>query len=93
MPRTRPPSTRLEFRAAAVRLLRELLSKVTKHAQATLVDIRFRVGIEVSLAVIDNGVGPGEPQPKRATGCKICISEPSRWEATSRSSQPSSAGR
>jgi signal transduction histidine kinase len=68
MPRTRPPSTRLEFRAAAVRLLRELLSKVTKHAQATLVDIRFRVGIEVSLAVIDNGVGPGEPLAKGGHG-------------------------
>jgi glucose-6-phosphate-specific signal transduction histidine kinase len=43
-------------------------SKVTKHAQATLVDIRLRVGVEVSLAVIDNGVGPGEPLAKGGHG-------------------------
>jgi len=37
--------------------LRELLSNVTKHAGATAVDIYLRVGVDVSLAVIDNGVG------------------------------------
>jgi signal transduction histidine kinase len=37
--------------------LRELLSNVTKHARATAVDIYLRVGVDVSLAVIDNGVG------------------------------------
>jgi signal transduction histidine kinase len=37
--------------------LRELLSNVTKHARATAVDIYLRVGVDVSLAVIDNGAG------------------------------------
>ena len=34
-PNPTPPVPRLEFRVAAVRLLRELLSNITKHAQAT----------------------------------------------------------
>jgi len=37
--------------------LRELLSNVTKHARATAVDIYLRVGVDVSLSVVDNGVG------------------------------------
>jgi signal transduction histidine kinase len=37
--------------------LRELLSNVTKHARATTVDVHLRVGVDVSLSVIDNGVG------------------------------------
>jgi signal transduction histidine kinase len=37
--------------------LRELLSNVTKHARATAVDVYLRVGVDVSLAVIDNGIG------------------------------------
>jgi len=41
-------------------VLRELLSNVTKHARATSADIRLRVGVEITLSVADNGVGPGE---------------------------------
>ena len=41
-------------------VLRELLSNVTKHARATSVDISLRVGVEITLSVADNGVGPGE---------------------------------
>ena len=43
-------------------VMRELLSNVTKHSRATSVDIHLRAGVEISLAVIDNGVGPGEPR-------------------------------
>ncbi|MBV8445625.1 MAG: GAF domain-containing protein [Candidatus Dormibacteraeota bacterium] len=37
--------------------LRELLSNVVKHAKASAVDIYVRVGIEVSLTVVDDGLG------------------------------------
>jgi signal transduction histidine kinase len=37
--------------------LRELLSNVIRHAQATGVEVRVRAGIEVTLTVEDNGVG------------------------------------
>ena len=37
--------------------LRELLSNVVRHAQATGVEVRVRAGIEVTLTVEDNGVG------------------------------------
>ncbi len=38
-------------------MLRELLSNVTKHAHATLVEVYLRVGVDVSLTVLDNGIG------------------------------------
>lgn len=37
--------------------LRELLSNVTRHANATAVDIRLRAALEVSLTVTDDGAG------------------------------------
>jgi signal transduction histidine kinase len=37
--------------------LRELLSNVIRHAHASAVDIRLRAGVEVILAVEDNGGG------------------------------------
>jgi signal transduction histidine kinase len=44
-------------------VLQELLSNVTQHAHATSVDVHLRVGVEVSLSVVDNGVGLGEERP------------------------------
>ncbi|MBV8445282.1 MAG: GAF domain-containing protein [Candidatus Dormibacteraeota bacterium] len=38
-------------------VLRELLSNVTKHAQASVVDVYVRVGVDVTLSVVDNGLG------------------------------------
>ncbi|MBV9311283.1 MAG: hypothetical protein JOZ73_10640, partial [Solirubrobacterales bacterium] len=38
-------------------VLRELLSNVTRHAQASVVDVYLRVGVDISLTVVDNGVG------------------------------------
>jgi signal transduction histidine kinase len=38
-------------------MLRELLSNVTKHARASLVDVHLRVGSDITLSVVDNGVG------------------------------------
>jgi signal transduction histidine kinase len=38
-------------------VLREMLSNVSKHAQASAVDVYLRVGLEVTLSVVDNGVG------------------------------------
>jgi signal transduction histidine kinase len=44
--------------------LREALSNVWRHAEATLVDVEVGVGREVTLRVADDGVGPPEaPTP------------------------------
>jgi len=45
--------------------LRELLSNVARHAQATAVDIRLRAGLEVTLTVTDDGDGQ---RRERGTG-------------------------
>ena len=37
--------------------LRELLSNVIRHAQATAVEVRVRAGVEVILTVEDDGLG------------------------------------
>jgi signal transduction histidine kinase len=37
--------------------LRELLSNVSRHARASAVEIRVRAGLDVTLAVIDDGAG------------------------------------
>ena len=41
-----------------VATLREALSNVARHAQATRVDVEVEVSADVSLRVSDNGVGP-----------------------------------
>lgn len=38
-------------------VLRELLSNVSRHARASVVDVYLRVGVDVALTVVDNGVG------------------------------------
>jgi len=40
--------------------LRELLTNVGKHAQATSVDVYLRVGSDITLTVVDNGIGPSK---------------------------------
>jgi len=40
-------------------VLRELLSNLARHSFATCADVHLRVGADISLAVVDNGVGPG----------------------------------
>ena len=46
-------------------VLRELITNVAKHAQATSVDISIKVGTDISLTVADNGLGLGK---RRAGG-------------------------
>ena len=48
--------------------LREALSNVARHAQATRVDIELVVGDDVALRVIDDGVGPPAPDTPRGHG-------------------------
>ena len=44
-------------------VLRELLSNVIQHARASTVDVHLRAAVDISLSVVDNGVGPGYKRP------------------------------
>jgi signal transduction histidine kinase len=52
--------------AEAVAVLREALSNCARHAHATRVEVDVRVGDQLVIRVVDNGVGLGNP--KRVSG-------------------------
>ena len=51
-----------------VATLREALSNVARHAQATKVDVEVVVEAEVCLRVQDNGIGPPDTAPRTGKG-------------------------
>jgi PAS domain S-box-containing protein len=53
------PPLQVQIEASAV--LREALSNVARHAQATRVLVRVAVGDELGISVVDNGAGMGTP--------------------------------
>ena len=57
-----------ETAAAVVATLREALSNVAKHANATVVDVELAVGDDLLLQVCDNGRGILEPAPQGGNG-------------------------
>ncbi len=50
--------------------LRESLSNVARHAGATRVEIELLVADEITLRVLDDGVGPPDPSARRGQGLK-----------------------
>lgn len=56
----------LEAELEAVAVLREALSNAARHARANKVEVNVEVGNELTIRVIDDGVGVGKP--KRLSG-------------------------
>lgn len=56
----------LEAELEAVAVLREALSNAARHARANKVEVNVEVGNELTIQVIDDGVGVGKP--KRLSG-------------------------
>jgi len=50
----------------ALAVVREALTNVAKHAAATVVDLRIQVDRELSIEVVDNGVGLSESAERRS---------------------------
>ena len=65
-----PIDTAVDDRVAAEVLatLREALSNVARHAQATSVEVELRIGEGLCLRVIDDGVGPPDEGTPRGKG-------------------------
>ncbi len=60
--------------------LREGLSNVARHAQATRVDVEVVVTDQVVLRVIDDGVGPPGPDAPRGNGLKNMEARAERYD-------------
>lgn len=56
--------------AELIATLREALSNVARHAQATLVEVAVVVTDQVVLRVVDDGIGPPVPDAPRGHGLK-----------------------
>ncbi|MFC9964560.1 GAF domain-containing sensor histidine kinase [Nocardia ignorata] len=54
-------------------VLREAVSNVIRHAQATLVSVELRVGDEVSIEVADDGVGVAEDISRRSGLANLAV--------------------
>jgi signal transduction histidine kinase len=88
-----PLDTAVEDRLAAelVATLREALSNVARHAQASRVDVEVVVGGDVVLRVIDNGIGPPGPAHHRGNGLKNMLARAEKLggEFSVRAAEPS----
>ncbi len=81
-----------ETAASVVATLREVLSNIARHANATVVDVELAVGDDLLLQVCDNGCGLPDPAPVGGHGL---LNINSRAEALGGSAEfaPSAFGR
>ncbi len=75
-----------------VATLREALSNVARHAQASRVEVDVIVDGDVSLAVIDDGVGPPGPETRRGNGLTNMTSRAEHLGGTLEITEGSSGG-
>ncbi len=72
-----------DLAAELLATLREALSNVSRHANATQVDVELVVTDQVVLRVVDDGIGPPAPETPRGHGLKNMEARAARTAADS----------